>query len=894
VSPGAGLLAGSEEVIAPSEAAPLSCVHCGLEVPSSRAPSAFCCQGCETVAAFLGSAGQAADASRRASAAPSVPSGRAYEELDDPGFHERHVTRSDAVSSATLYLEGTHCAACVWLVERLPHLCPGVQSARLDLSRGLAHVQWDTEQVSLSQVAQTLDRLGYRVHPYRIGEEASRRRGEDRAALVRLAVAGALAGNVMLISFATYGGIWHGMQPAYMALFRWVAFALSLISVFGPGRTFLRGALSSLESRVPNVDLPVSLALLAGVVGGLVNTLRGVGEVYFDTVAVLVFLLLIGRWLQGRQRRRAAETSELLTALAPSSARRLEASGPRLVPLDVLQAGDRVEVLGGEGIPADGRLVEGRGSVDRSLLTGESRPVEVSAGSSGEEGDAVHAGEICRGGRLVMQVEAAGEATRLAAILRQVDALSARKAPVVAWANRVAGTFVLAVLALALLTFLGWSWAAPALALDHALALLIVTCPCALGLATPLAVDAALGRAARLGAIVKGGDVLQRLAGQASAPAGPLALLDKTGTLSEGRFSLVSWELAPGQDAERVQAQVMRLEASSAHPIAEGLREAWGQALSLNSAPRNEALSLNSAPRNEALSLNSAPRNEARFAHRRDFGRRGSLSPDPAAQDRLREVGGVSVEVRELPGGGLEAELEGELWRVGAPSALAALGIEVPAEPLAALVGAGRTPVAVACGQRWVGLAGLGDQLRPEAGAAVRALQDAGWRVELLSGDHPSVVEAVGAELCVSASRGGATPEAKAARVEEARAAGYGPILMVGDGVNDAAALAAADVGVGVRGGSVAALEAADVYLSEPGVGALSALNALSKDTLSRIRLNLGMSLGYNILAATLAAAGLIDPILAAILMPLSSLGVVANSYRGLDAEPTEGTPLVA
>ena len=810
-----------------------SCVHCGLEVPRSRAPSEFCCQGCEAVAAFLGSAGQAADASRRASAAPSVPSGRAYEELDDPGFHERHVTQQEGgTRSATLYLEGTHCAACVWLVERLPRLCPGVQSARLDLSRGLAQVQWDAEEVALSSLAQTLDRLGYRVHPYRIGEEADRRRGEDRAALVRLAVAGALAGNVMLISFATYGGIWHGMEPAFMALFRWVAFALSLISVFGPGKTFLRGALSSLESRVPHVDLPVSLALLAGVGGGLVNTLRGAGEVYFDTVAVLVFLLLIGRWLQGRQRRRAAETSELLTALAPSSARRLEASGPRLVPLEALQPGDRVEVLSGEGIPADGNVVEGRGSVDRSLLTGESRPVQVSGGCAGEPGDAVHAGEICRGGRLVIQVEAAGEATRLAAILRQVDALSARKAPVVAWANRVAGTFVLAVLVLALLTFVGWSWAAPALALDHALALLIVTCPCALGLATPLAVDAALGRAARLGAIVKGGDVLQRLAGQASAPQGPLALLDKTGTLSEGRFSLASWELAPGEDPTRVQAQVMRLEASSAHPIAEGLREAWGE---------------------------------------------GGL-PD--------------VEVRELPGGGLEAELEGELWRVGAPSALAALGIESPAEALRALVRAGRTPVAVSRGQRWVGLAGLGDQLRPEAGEAVRALQEAGWRVELLSGDHPAVVEAVGAELRVSAARGGATPEAKAARVEEAREEGYGPILMVGDGVNDAAALAAADVGVGVRGGSIAALEAADVYLSEPGVGALSALNALAQDTLQRIRFNLGLSLGYNVLAATLAAAGLIDPILAAILMPLSSLGVVANSYRGLERAQVSGAEL--
>ena len=444
-----------------------------------------------------------------------------------------------------------------------------------------------------------------------------------------------------------------------------------------------------------------------------------------------MFLLLIGRWLQGRQRRRAAETSELLTALAPSSARRLEASGPRLVPLEALSAGDRVEVLSGEGIPADGVVVEGQGSVDRSLLTGESRPVAVSAEG---EGDPVHAGAICRGGRLVIRVSAAGEETRLAAILRQVDALSANKAPVVAWANRVAGLFVLAVLTLALLTFLGWSWAAPALALDHALALLIVTCPCALGLATPLAVDAALARAARLGAIVKGGDVLQRLAGQASAPLGPLALLDKTGTLSEGRFSLASWEVAEGEDAAALQARVLSLEASSAHPIAEGFRAAWG------------------------------------------------------------EAEGEGLEVGELPGGGLEAEVAGQRWRAGAPAASGrSRRSRVPPAAVARGPGPGRADARGGRARPGEGRAGRDSGTRcvqeaPEsrsgparrgrlAGRAPLGRSPAAW-------SRPSA-----AELGVAAARGGATPEAKAARVEEARAAGYGPILMVGDGVNDAAAL---------------------------------------------------------------------------------------------------------
>lgn len=801
-----------------------ACVHCGLPVPGERQPSPYCCQGCETVAAFLGDAGLDGYYARRSgpAPAPSQPSGRAYEELDDPAFLERHAQvearQGEEVQAygTDLYLEGTHCAACVWLVEKLPSLVPGVSAARLDLSRGVARVQWDPREVPLSEVARTLDSIGYPAHPYRAGERAARRQEAERAALVRLAVAGALAGNVMLISFASYGGIMHGMEPAIQSLFRWFAFALCLPAVFGPGRTFLRGAWAALTTRTPHVDLPVSLALLAGLAGGLVSTIRGVGEVYFDTVSVLVFLLLIGRWLQGRQRRRAAESTELLTALAPSAARRLEV-GPegeraREVPLETLRRGERVEVRGGERVPVDGSVLDGRSRLDRSLLTGEARPVAVGPG------DRVHAGTINRGGRLVIEVEATGEETRLASILRQVEAVGARKAPVVAWADRVAGTFVLVVLVLGLLTFLGWQWAAPARALDHAVALLIVTCPCALGLATPLAVHAALGRAARLGAIVKGGEVLQRLAGEgAQRPRGPLALLDKTGTLTEASFRLRTWRPEPSEDEAAVRAALLALEETSAHPIADGFREAW--------------------------------------------------AGTPA--------GRVEGTVEELPGGGLRGRVAGEVWEVGSP---AACGGEAQA---AELVARGETPVVIRRGGRRAALAGLGDGLRPEAAGAVAELQSAGWRVELLSGDHPEVVAAVGSQLGVSAAQGATTPEGKAARVEAARSEGYGPILVVGDGVNDAAALAAADVGVGVRGGSVAALEAADVYLTQPGVGALRGLVSLAGGTLGRIRLNLALSLAYNLIAAALAASGQIDPIVAAILMPLSSLFVVANSYRG-------------
>ena len=811
------------------------CVHCGLEVPSARRPSGYCCQGCETVAGFLREAGLDGYYARRAGPAPrpSGPSGRGYEEFDDPSFQAEQLEGVRQVEGAgaaptracELYLEGTHCAACVWLVEKLPSLLPGVLGARLDLSRSRARVRWDPALVSLSAIARTLDALGYAPHPYRPGEAAARRQASERAALVQVATAGALAGNVMLISFASYGGMLHGIEPGLQALFRWAAFGLSLPAVFCPGRTFLRGAWASLRTRTPHVDLPVSIALLAGLAGGLVNTIRGAGEVYFDTVAVLVFLLLIGRWLQGRQRRRAAEASELLTVLAPSAARRLERTEPagggeqrgREVPCSVLRPGDLVEVLGGERVPVDGRVVQGRARLDRSLLSGESRPLAVGPG------DLVYAGTIARGGRLEVEVLATGEETRLAGILRQVDAAGGEKPALVAWADRIAGTFVLTVLLLGLLTFLAWQWAGPAQAVDHVLALLIVTCPCALSLATPLALHAALGQAAGLGAVVKNGDVLQRLAGEAATrPRGPLALLDKTGTLTEGLFELRTLELRAGVDEARVRAAVLSLEASSAHPIAAGFREAWGE-------PSSEAP--------------------------------GATEPKGA-------------EVTELEGGGLRGWIQGARWEVGSP---AACGAEPEAAPLAA---GGETPVAIRCDGVLQAVVGFGDRIRPEATGAVRALQAAGWRVEILSGDHAEVVAAVALQLGVEGAQGAASPEDKAARVAAARAAGWGPILVVGDGVNDAAALASADVGVGVRGGSLAALEAAEVYLTESGVSALAPLIELARGTLSRIRLNLALSLAYNLVAAALAVSGRIDPILAAILMPISSLAVVANSYR--------------
>lgn len=796
------------------------CTHCGLAVPpallaSGGAPS-FCCSGCQTAHDILQANGLAqyyAFRERRTAAVQS--SGRSFEEFDHPAFAELYV-REEGEGRATteLYLEGVHCASCVWLVERVPLLLPGVVRAELDVRRALARIEWDPRQLPLSQLARTLDRLGYTPHPFRGVARDAMRRHEDRAMLTRIGVAGAIAGNVMLPALALYSGDFAGMEAQYAGLFRWVSLALTVPALLFPGRVFFTGALAALRTRRLHMDLPIAIALGAGFVRGAINTIADSGPVYFDGVTILIFLLLTGRFLQQRGQRAAADAAELLYSLAPDSARVLEPSGEeRMLPASALLPGMLLRVRAGESFPADGTVMEGSTSVNAALLTGESRPVAATAG------DIVHAGTLNVAAPVTMRVDEAGTTSRLARLLRQVEESSARRAPVVALADRMAGSFVAVVLVLAAVTFAIWVGRDSAAAWDHAIALLIVTCPCALALATPLAVTVAVGRAARAGIYIKGGDALEQL-----ARSGHL-VLDKTGTVTEGRTALVAW-----QGNDDVRPLVLALEEGSSHPIADGFRRAWPH-----------------------------------------LGR-------PAADEVTHHVGG-----------GITGRVAGREVMVGSPRFVAARarGAEVA---LAAMVDPTLTPVLVAVDGVVVATAGLGDRIRDDAGPALAALRQRGWRTTLLSGDDQAVASSVGAALgfAEGASLGGATPEEKLARVTAWRSEGDS-VVMVGDGVNDAAAIAAAHVGIGVHGGAEACLATADVYLTAPGLAPLARLMTGAERTMRVIRRNMVWALTYNLVGVALAMTGTISPLIAAIMMPISSLTVVLGSWLGRTFEPVPG-----
>ena len=806
--------------------APVVCAHCGLAVPAALVREGetrqFCCNGCRQVFTLVHEWGfdqyyRLVDGQGSA-LAPAHVTGRGFDDFDDETVQaeatdrigpERHRTR--------LYLEGVHCAACVWLVEKLPAVLRGVDEVRLNYGSAVAEITWRPAHTKLSAIARALDRLGYTPHVHRASRVQEARRAEDRAALARLGVAVACAMNLMFLHGALYAGEYSGgMASPYEAFFRWLSFAVAVPVVAFSAKPFFQTAVAGLRANVVHIDLPVALALSGAFAASAWNTVRGSGPLWFDSLAMLVAALLAARQVQRSAQRMALERADSLRGVAfLEFARRVEGDGPDApaveVPLSALAPGDRVEVRSGELVPVDGVVLAGRSSLDNAVLTGEARPQPVG------EGDVVNAGATNLGALLVVRVAAAGAGTRVGALLALVQEALSRKPALLRTTDALARRFVQGLLLVAGVTGLAWLPSGPQVAFERIVALLVVACPCALGLSVPLAVSVALLRAGRAGLFVKDPDALDRLRHVGTV------LLDKTGTLTEGRATVARWHGDP-----LVLDLARALEGESSHAVARAFRAAPGRPMRV-----------------------------------------------------VRTV----EDVVEVPGQGIAGRLDGRDVRVGNRAHLERVGATVDddlSSAAQAMVADGLSPVFVAVNGRGAGVAGIGDALRADARATVGALRARGVRVRILSGDHPNVVARVGRELGLDAEDavGGLTPEAKRDLVEAlvADADRSRTVLMAGDGVNDAAALALADVGVAVHGGTGATIVAADVVLTREGVAPLLDLLNGAHRLRAVIRRNLVFSLIYNLGASACAIAGMVSPLLAAILMPVSSLTVVLSS----------------
>ncbi|TCM85760.1 heavy metal translocating P-type ATPase [Rhodovulum steppense] len=692
-----------------------------------------------------------------------------------------------------LSLPTIHCAGCISAVERALEATPGVREARVNLT--LKRVAVATEpDLTAEALITVLDRAGYEAHELDAGmiaATATDRAGRDL--LMRIAVSGFAMMNIMLLSVA----VWSGASDFTRDMFHWISAMIALPTVAFAGQPFFRSAARALGARRLNMDVPISLALILATGFSLYETSQHGPHAYFDAAVALTFFLLAGRYLDHRTRAVARSAAEELAALEVPRAIRRRADGTEeTVPVAGITVGDIVLVKPGARVPVDGVIAEGRSEIDRSLLTGETLPAYA------EPGLAVSAGEVNLTGPLAVTVTAAGQDTSLHRMAELVAVAESAKNRYTSLADRAARVYSPGVHVLALGAFIGWLWLSGGdvrLSVNIAVALLIITCPCALGLAVPAVSTAASGRLFRKGMLIKDGTVLERLAEVDTV------VFDKTGTLTLGMPEPTNL----GEHARRDLEIALALAEASGHPLARALADA---------------------------------------------ARKAGLHPA-----RLSDI-------REVPGHGVEGRLAGETVRLGRA---AWVGAEAAGTTAAWLRMGQATPVAFT----------FADRLRPGAEAAIAALRAQGMAVRLVSGDAPAPVAELAARLGIADWTAEALPGDKAALIHGLTERGS-RVLMIGDGLNDTAALAAAHASISPATALDAARVASDIVLLGTDLTPLGEVVTTARKAVRRIHENFTISAIYNVIAIPIALVGFATPLAAALAMSASSITVSLNALR--------------
>ncbi|HFC6180022.1 TPA: heavy metal translocating P-type ATPase [Neisseria meningitidis] len=807
-----------------------TCFHCGLDVPEhlhltvryENEDRETCCAGCQAVAQSIIDAGLGSYYKQRTADAQKTEL-PPQEILDQIRLYDLPEVQSDFVEThggtreAVLMLGGITCAACVWLIEQQLLRTDGIVRIDLNYSTHRCRVVWEDGKIRLSDILLKIRQTGYTAAPYDAQKIEAANQKERKQYIVRLAVAGLGMMQTMMFALPTYlyGG---DIEPDFLQILHWGGFLMVLPVVFYCAVPFYQGTLRDLKNHRVGMDTPITVAIIMTFIAGVYSLATNAGQgMYFESIAMLLFFLLGGRFMEQIARRKAGDAAERLVKLIPAFCHRMPgypgSQDIEEAAVVKLQAGDVVLVKPGETIPVDGTVLEGSSAVNEAMLTGESLPVAKMPSEK------VTAGTLNTQSPLIIRTDRTGSSTRLSYIVRLLDRALAQKPRTAELAEQYASTFVFGELLLAVPVFIGWMFYADAhTALWITVALLVITCPCALSLATPTALAASTGALAREGILISGKQTLETLAQTTDI------IFDKTGTLTRGNPTVSRISLLSGTDEAFVLAVAQALEQQSEHPLARAI-------------------------------LN----------HRVSDG----MIPDIRVGQRLNHVG-------EGVGAQLTVNGETQVWALGRAAYVAKIAGEPPQDEQSSESGS-----AVYLGNQlgFQAVFYLQDPLKEGAEEVVRKLKRQHLTLHLLSGDRETAVAETARALGIAHYRAQAMPEDKLEYVKALQKEGK-KVLMIGDGINDAPVLAQADTSAAVAGGTDIARDGADIVLLNEDLNTVPHMLVQAGRTRQIIRQNLSWASAYNIIAVPLAVLGYVQPWIAALGMSFSSLVVLGNAMR--------------
>lgn len=794
--------------------AEVTCTHCNLtfseefmiKEKADNKQLFFCCKGCQGVYHLLNTEGLDTfyDKLGDTKLQPATQKSGDLEKFDLEGFKNKYIrTDEDGLCEIHLIIEGIHCSACVWLNEKVLHKTDGVLEASINYSNNKAKVVWDPGAVKLSHIIETIRSIGYNAYPYdpKLQEERAISTRKTYYTRILVAVFGSM--NIMWLAIAHYAGYFSGIEQSFKDILNGAEFILATPVLFYSGWIFFRGAYYGYKNNIVNMDTLVASGALSAYIYSIYAMISQTGEVYFDSVVMIITFVLVGKYLEVLSKKQAVDTLDGIMGSTPTEVTLINENIKSLISVENVVVGDVIELKPGEKVVIDGEVIWGQGSFDESSLTGENEPVYK------QQGDTVLSGSLCLDSLVHYRATKDASNSMLTSIVNLLEESITKKPRIEQLANTISGYFSTVILIIALMTFIGWYFWAGSFeqALIVGISVVVIACPCALGLATPMATLVGISIAAKRGILFKEATFLETMAKS------DLLALDKTGTITEGKPSVIHTELFEDFDPSLLYALV----STSNHPISKGI------ALYLE----KEYESLNSLILEEINSI-EAQGLKAVYKDKKLLG----------GNARLLETEKISV----------KSESQNALFFFAVDNTLMA---------------------------RFE----LSDTIRKGAKEAIENIQNLGVKVVMLTGDHLQSAQKVASQVGIEEIYAKLLPQDKAAMIDKFHQEGH-IVIMAGDGINDAIALASSDIAIAMGNGADVAISVSDIVLLDEKPASIFEAYTLSRRTFDAVKENLGFSLLYNVVAVPLAVMGFVNPLVAALSMSLSSLVVVGNSLR--------------